>query len=410
MKRVLIYVLCVAFVALGCQGQLRLVAEVKQNINALSTSVENFKNAQNKLKPALTNNESKDRAETWHVAGQVQYGIYDKLMANRAIGKKADMALMAQSLLTGYNYFTTALRLDTILIVDKNGQPKVDKKTGQPKVKTKFSDDILSRLSSHLDAYNQMGSQMYNSKQWQTAIDLWEIYCSLGDRLGGVTSDSRARTRFHQGVAFWQAGDNRRAADMFATARGLGYVEKDAYDYALVCLSSVGDEAGVVGVASDAFKRFGTADPQYIRILINNDINQNNFARADSLLDLAVAADTADAELYNLKGLVVEHQHSLEEALPWFEHCIRLEPDNVQGNYNVGRYYYNRASLESEKHSGARARRLAKLVNPIYKQALPYLEKAYRLDPDNVDARNALKNIYFKLGDGKKLEALEKNG
>ena len=74
----------------------------------------------------------------------------------------------------------------------------------------------------------------------------------------------------------------------------------------------------------------------------------------------------------------------------------------------MGRYYYNQAAQMVDSNQKLSVKALAKKVNPIYRQALPYLEKAYELDPGNDDARNALRNIYYKLGDAKKLDALDR--
>ena len=41
---------------------------------------------------------------------------------------------------------------------------------------------------------------------------------------------------------------------------------------------------------------------------------------------------------------------------------------------------------------------------------MPYFEKSMALDPTNDEVVNALRNIYYKLGEGKKLEAMDKQG
>ena len=55
------------------QAQRRLLVEVKQDLNALTLTVDSYQNALNKLKPTLTNDETKEDAETWYVAGKIAY-------------------------------------------------------------------------------------------------------------------------------------------------------------------------------------------------------------------------------------------------------------------------------------------------------------------------------------------------
>ena len=70
------------------------------------------------------------------------------------------------------------------------------------------------------------------------------------------------------------------------------------------------------------------------------------------------------------------------------------------------RYFYNKAQ-ETRENSHLYGKKLSNLVNPIYREALPYLEKSYAINPNNEDVKNALRDIYYKLGEGEKLQAIE---
>ena len=407
MKRILTFYM-IGVLALAAGAQQRVVAEVKKTIDGMTLTVDNIKAAAKKITPALTNDETKDKAETWFVAGNVQYRLYDKFMSNRAVGQKVDVKAMGHALIDGYGYYQQALKLDTILDTDKNGRPKVDRKTMRAKVKTKYSQDIVGRLSTKMSDYNKVGGELYNLKDWDGAYKAWEIYCTLAQRQGGAVPDTiLGQTRYFQGIALWQQNEYRGAADLFAAARALGYTKKEAFDYALVCLSALKDDAGIVETAADAYKTFGTADLHYIRILINNHINKKEFSQANDLLDRAIEANEADAELHNLKGLVVEQQEGLEAALPHFERCVALAPDNAQAQFNVGRYYYNQAMAVTEAHPNLSRKEFGKQVTPLYREAMPYFERALEQEPDNDEVKNALRNIYYRLGEGRKLEALD---
>jgi len=161
-----------------------------------------------------------------------------------------------------------------------------------------------------------------------------------------------------------------------------------------------------VKLAWEAFVKFGTSDPQYIRILINSYLAREDFSGANDLVDDALAANPDDDELYNLKGLVVENHDDIYEAFPYYQRCIELNDSNASGLFNVGRYFYNKAQ-ETRQNSHLYGKRLANLVNPMYREALPYLEKSYAINPDNKDLVNALRDIYFKLGEADKLQAIE---
>lgn len=391
-------------------AQNSLVADAKKAISGLTMTVDSYNKAFNKFKPALTNDETRNKAETWALANRIKIELYDKYMDNRRVGKNIDTKAMCYALLDAYDYSLNALKLDTIHVLDKNGKPVIDKKTKRPQVRTKFSKEVVNRLVDHHDSYRMAGSELYNIKDWDGAYKAWDYYCQMSartDDLRWIKPDSTlAEVRYYQGIAAWQKGDTIDAVRLFSIARRLGDDRKEAYDYALICLSDLGNESEVVRLAWDAFNKFGTSDPQYIRILINDFIIREDYSGADDLIDEAMEVNPNDDELLNLKGLVVESKENIYEAFPYYQRCIELNDSNASGLFNVGRYFYNKA-METRLNSRLYGKKLADLVNPIYREALPYLEKSYAINPRNEDLKNALRDIYYKLGEADKLQEIE---
>ena len=403
--------ICVALVlAMNVTGQQLVLDQAKKAVSGLTMTVDSYNKAFAKLKPALTNEETSERAETWALANRIKVEQYDKYIDNRRVGKKIDAKAMGHTLIDAYDYAMTALRLDTIRILDKKGQPVIDKKTKRPKVKTKYSREVLNRLIAHHDNYRIVGSELYNLKDWDGAYTAWDDYCKMAARIDDtrwLKPDSLvAEVRYYQGIAAWQRGDTIDAVRLLSMARHGGYERKEAYDYALICLSDLGNDTEVVRLAWEAFIKFGTSDPQYIRILINDFITREDYSGANDLIDDALLANPDDDELLNVKGLVIESKESIYEAFPYYQRCIELNDSNANGLFNVGRYFYNKAQ-ETRQRSHLYGKRLADLVNPMYREALPYLEKSYAINPDNEELVNALRVIYYKLGEAQKLQEIE---
>lgn len=409
-KFAIIFLMTAVLLPFNMAGQRLLVNQAKKDITGLTMTVDSYNKAFNKLKPALVNEETSNQAETWALASRIKLELFDKYMDNRRVGKKIDIKAMGHTLIDAYDYSLTALKLDTIRIFDKKGQPVIDKSTKQPKFKTKYSKEIVNRLIEHQDNYRIAGSELYNVKDWEGAYKTWEDYCQMAARTDDprwIKPDSLvAEVRYYQGIAAWQLADTIDAVRLFSIARHSGYNRKEAYDYALVCLSDLGNEQEVVKLAWEAFIKFGTSDPQYIRILINSFLTREDFSGANDLIDDALVANPDDDELLNLKGLVVENKESIYEAFPYYQRCIELNENNAGGQFNVGRFFYNKA-METRQNSNLYGKKLADLVNPMYREALPYFEKSYSLNPHNPDVVNALRDIYYKLGEAEKLQAIE---
>lgn len=410
MKKLVLFLACSSLLAPCAMAQEKLVDEVSKDISGFNSD---FVTALKKLQPAFTEATTKDSPRTWFVGGKAEFGYYDSMLGKKQIGQKVDALEMGNALLTGYDYLIKALPLDSIPEKDKNGAPKLDK-NGQPKIKTKYSKDIVSLLQGHLNDFSQAGNDFYEAKQWDKAYRAWDVFASLpsaeflGKNKTVVADTIIGQVRFFQGIAAWQGGDNKKALDSFAKARKLGYTKKEAFDYAMQCAANEKDEAQIVAIAKEALPLYGNKDAQYVRIMINSYINSKNYTEANSLLDKAMAENPTNAEFCNLKGILVENEKSMEDALPYFKKSVELDSEYAKGQFDLGRYYFNKAVKIIENNPNLTGAALAKRVNPLYEAALPYLEKAFNLDKTNTDAKNALRSIYYKLGNEAKLNAIEK--
>lgn len=399
MKKFLVVLLWIAMGTMVVVAQQRLVNEVKKEISGMTLTVDNYKNSLKKINRALENEETKDKAEPWWVAGKIQYSIYDKMMNNKALGEKVSSTDAGVALLDGYYKFRSAMNKDSVVVRDKKGNPVIDKKTGRPKVKTKYSQDIMNRIVDHLVDYSAVAGDFYMAGDWSNAYEAWDIYCNMArsnwakQRNKAEPDSVVAYNRFFQGLAAYQGKDYDKAVEQLSAANSLGYKKKALYDTWIDALIKQRDTIYLVSVAHEAHDRLGAKDPRYVHILINHYLKSKNYDEANVLLDEVILSDSAVADYYDLKGRLVEIEHGIDKAIPYYRKAVELNPDHVMGLFDLGNALYNKA-IESDDHRSANAQRL-------YAEALPYLEKAYKLMPMNESLKNILSRIYYVLGSSK---------
>ena len=410
MKKLFLSLACSTLCVMGVSAQTPSVKDIEKD----AETSKNYPALRAKIKSALENEEAKKDAYTWFVAAKIELACFDQMYTQKMIGKPADLTAMGNSLLDGIDYLQKTISLDTVPELDKKtGLPKVDKKTGEPKMKTRFSGKAVSMMTENYTPINVLMSELHNNKEYDNAIRAYELAITLPKQaylMGKVPFmvDSVAgELRFFQGIAMWQKGNPADAVEAFAKARKLGYLKKEVFDYALNCAAETKNEAAIIAIAEEAMPIYGKQDSQYVRILINAYLNDQKYAQATEILDQAIANDPQNAEFVNLKGNLVENQSSIEEALPYFQKAVELDPTSSKAHFDLGRYYYNKAVKVRDERTDLAGEELAKLTDPLYEQALPYLEKAYELDKDNFDAKNALRAIYYQLGNEEKLNAIE---
>ena len=97
MKKSIIFLFMAVLSATSVVAQHLLVDQAKKDLSGLTMTVDSYNKAFNKLKPALTNDETRNRAETWAIANRIKIELYDKYMDNRRVGKKVDTKAMGHS-------------------------------------------------------------------------------------------------------------------------------------------------------------------------------------------------------------------------------------------------------------------------------------------------------------------------
>ncbi|MGM9802600.1 MAG: tetratricopeptide repeat protein [Muribaculaceae bacterium] len=395
-------------------AQNKLVDEVKSEIGSMSANSGTFNGARSKIKAALTNEESKGNAATWYIAGKASYGYYDKCTGEKAIGKQVDDKEMGKALLEGYDYFMKALELDKVPELEKDGTPKVDKKTGEAKYKTKYSKDILSIIAGHVNDFYAAGNGLYDAKDYSNAAKCWGVFCDFQDAeyLGkfkpALADTTVAQMRFYEGVAAWQAEELQHALEAFEKSRKKGYTDKDVFDYALSVAAGIpNSDETVVAIAKEAYPLYGNKDNMYVRIIVNDLLNKEKYDDANQLLDKTIAENPNNEEYLDLKGVLMEQQNKIDEAIEYFKKAVTINPDYAKGNFDLGRMYFNKAVKVQEENPSLNSAQLKSKTEPFYREALPYLEKCHQLDKDNGDCKRALLNIYYQLNEEDKLNALE---
>lgn len=93
-----------------------------------------------------------------------------------------------------------------------------------------------------------------------------------------------------------------------------------------------------------------------------------------------------------------------------YQEVLKLDANNVSANYNLGILYYNKAvniinNLDYDMDIFLLMKIQDKCVE-IFKQSLPYMEKALELDPNRVQTLLGLEGIYISLNEFEKSNAI----
>ena len=164
-------------------------------------------------------------------------------------------------------------------------------------------------------------------------------------------------------------------------------------------------------IAQEALPLYGKEDTQYIRQITNHYLQSKDYDNAYKAINQAIEQDPANPQYYVVKGIISEYSGDLDAATQSYEKAYNLDNSNAEAAYNYGRSLSEKAFKLGETAPTTQADYdvyLNEKIKPLFDQAIPLLEAAYQLNPDNRDVLNYLENAYYNLGNNKMYEDVQK--
>ena len=399
MKKFGILSMCLA-IGLGAMAQEALLKEAEQAMKKGKDVEEVIK----MVTPAFTDPTTAQMAFTYYIPGKAGYKQYDELMALEALGQLDEngKAKKTNAIYQGFEYFMKALPLDPV--TDAKG-----------KIKTKYTKEIVNTIAGHYNDLNYAAGDMWNAKQYDKAYKLWYAYSTLPKEEAFVKAmkpynigdTTLSETMFNAALAAWQAEDLEASLNAFLAARDLGYHKQALYDYgmAVAQLSKHNDKA--LMLAKEGFEKYGSENPNYIGMIINNCIEEKRYTDAINMVDQAIAGDPNNAQYYVIKGIIIESNEDIKgDPKEHYEKAVAVDGKHSQALYNLGRMYYNEAlQIYNNAPEGPEFGRIfAEEFTPVMKQAVDLFEKAWDADNDNMDNLKLLEQAYYMLQDEDNLQ------
>lgn len=331
--------------------------------------------------------DTKDWAKTWYYKGLTYLSIQ--------ISKEDKYKhLDSNALEVSYLSFQKAIELDT---------------------KKEYTSDILSGLVKCGAVYFDKGAVYYNTGKYIEAMACFDKTISINNTVGTIDT-----------IVIYNAARSALNAKKYDKAKNYllqeiknNYHEPLIYEFLSNIYKNENDTANALKIIKKGRKTF---PDNYILL-----IDETNFylaygrtKEAKDLLELAIKKDPNNANLYFAIGnsyeslsndtskSQVDRESYFNEAAKSYLKTVEIKPDFFDAIYSLGALYFNdgiRIYMEADKMTNDMDKYnvLKVKFEERWKQSLPYLEKAYQINPNDYNTLLSLKQLYARTNQKEKL-------
>lgn len=410
-----IFLAALVLISAGCFAQKNMVSQAR---NLADAETPDYVGARAAIAEALQNDETKDLANTWYVAGLIGYKEFSNINLNRQLGRNIDYDVWGAAVYESIGYWDKAYELAMIPTYDKKGKAKYDTRTPKnilPKMQEYFL--YQSLITAGFNAYEaQNPSKAYDMFMLHLNIPEMKIFQDNAEAAAKLVRDTSYYTCLYYAGRF--AYEAQRFEEAIATLERMNgeHANKNALrkeiifanEYIYQIYIEQGDTVKAVESIKESIDLF-PEEPWFMQNLINLYINSGQEEKAIEYLDIAITREPNVGQYYNSKGSILARIGRFDESFAEFAKAIELEPNNALFLESLGFAYVDLGNKLNDDAAYLDAKEYAKAkveIDAAFQHALPYFEKAYELEPDNDSYKRSLRSLYYRLGMNEKYEAL----
>lgn len=364
-----------------------------------------FTGARELIKLALVDSTTKDLADTWYVAGLIGYKENDALFQKALLNLPFDVDVKGKALLESYDYFLKAAKLD--LVPDAKG-----------KVKLKVTKEIVPKLKEYYTVQQNLiayGAYLFEKKNYEGAIKAFEAFLEI-PKLAMINNEIPMDTtynmiKYYTAVASTNAKNHEKAIVLYEDLKDKKYETMAVYQLLYEEYVNKKDTVNFVKTLKEGFEKFPT-DAWFLQNLINYFIYSGKTQDALTYLNTAIEREPAMSQYRYVKGNLDESLGNFDAALASFDKAIELDPKMADAYAGKGRLYYNKAVKMSEVANTIKDVKLynaeMKKTEVVFKESLPFFQKAAELKPKDIEYKRTLKTLYYRLKMDADFEAIKK--
>jgi tetratricopeptide (TPR) repeat protein len=240
------------------------------------------------------------------------------------------------------------------------------------------------------------GVAQYNEKAYDKALSLFKTAVKLG-KMNGM-KDSLAL--YNCALASEKIGNSEEAVKYYKECIALNYKAEDMYYFAIFALREAGKDDEANAMLAEGIAAFPKSQNLIISQL-NNFLKDGKNEEAEQALQQALKNDPNNPVLYFSIGSVYDNLKKFEAAEKAYLKALEMDAKYFDALYNLGALYFNHGVELNQKINDITDvviyEKEKKKADAKFQEALPYLEKALDINPNDRNTLLSLKQLYARM-------------
>ena len=351
-------------------------------------------------------------AEAYYWAGMIGYQELTKENENQLMGKGVNQAVAGSAVEESYNYW---LKADELAMV-----PMLNKKGVEVPTDPKTHNNITKRM---LEYYKQQelvkyGIYLNEQKDYAGAYEAFKMHVAIPDL--AMMQDPKLQKempkdttyeqyKYYAAIFAVQSEQHNEAIALLEEMKNGDFEGISVNQFLYQEYVAINDTAKFVATLENAAARY-PQEPWFIQNLINYYIYSGQEQAAVDYLARAIEREPNVAQYHQIKGNLDANLGNYDAALKDFDEALRCDPNMADAVAGKGRVYYNQAVKMNEDAALISDNKAYKKalddMNAVFKQSLPYFEKAHEMAPEDRQYMQILKGLYYRFHMDKEYEAI----
>ncbi|TKG94342.1 tetratricopeptide repeat protein [Puteibacter caeruleilacunae] len=314
---------------------------------------------------------------TWEVRGEIYQAIFSSKDANY---KKLDSDPLTKAL----ESYKKALEIDE---------------------KNKYGKSVKIKLTLLNNDFTNMAIEAFNEKDFEKALVAFESILSI-EELPVFQEDNAAADTviiYNAGLSAYNAKNWDKAVKYYTKAAELGYNGARTWELIAETQQNKGDTVALGEALNQGFLNYPEDKNLLFKLINYYLLTVKDAEKALKFCNMAIEKDQNNASIHFAKGTLYDAMDKPAEAIGCYQKSVEIDPTYFDAHYNLGAVYFNKGVKQldianavptdkPEQYEEEKAK-----ADVEFKKAIPHLEKAMEIKPEDKTTLETLKNLYYRL-------------